>query len=209
MTTIQALINPRAFFKEMDLAEESLKLPALIVLAIGIIGAVSAYLVTGLTIQMLPVEAQAFGIIMLGIGAVSAIVVAFIMWGIIAGVFYVLSLAFKGEGTFNRTLSYVGYGFLPQIIGGVITTALVYSFISTVRIPSVTDPELIEGVLLAMFQDPMMQISGVVGLLFFIWSANIWVFAMASARNLTMRNALITVGVPVALYVIYSLFTLL
>jgi len=208
MTTIQALVNPGAFFKKMDLAEESMKVPVLIVLALGIIGAVSAYPISALAMQMLPAEAQGFGTLILAIGLVLSIVGAFIMWLLIAGIFYLLSMAFKGTGTFNRTLSYVGYGFLPQIVGGIISAALIYSFASTVRIPPVTDPAMIEDAIMTMMQDPMLQISGIVGILFMLWSANIWVFAMASARSLSIRNALITVGVPVALYVIYALFTL-
>ena len=64
------------------------------------------------------------------------------------------------------------------------------------------DPKFIEQTLM---QDPSMQVSTIIGILLMLWSANIWIFAVKHARNLSARNALITVGVPVGLYVIYTI----
>ena len=34
-----------------------------------------------------------------------------------------------------RTLEFVGYGFIPSILGGLISAVLVYNFVSTIHIP--------------------------------------------------------------------------
>jgi len=60
-TALRVLLNPKGFFADRMGAEERLKAPALIVLAAGIIGAVSAYLVAGPIVHLLPAEAQAVG----------------------------------------------------------------------------------------------------------------------------------------------------
>jgi hypothetical protein len=49
---------------------------------------------------------------------------------------------------------------------------------------------------------PVLMLSSVLGIIFLLWSANIWVFGIRYARGLTLRNAAITVGVPVALYLL-------
>ena len=40
----------------------------------------------------------------------------FVFWGIWTGVFYLISSLFKGKGTFKRSLEFIGYGYLPQIL---------------------------------------------------------------------------------------------
>jgi hypothetical protein len=57
--------------------------------------------------------------------------------------------------------------------------------------------------------DPMMQVATLVGIIFQLWSANIWIFGLKNARNLNLRSALISVGLPVGLLIIYSLITYL
>jgi len=130
------------------------------------------------------------------------------MWGVVAIVFYALSTAFGGTGSLKRTLEFVGYGYLPQIFGNIVNAAIMYVYVSGVRLPTVTDPAMIAEVTAQLMRDPLVQIAGVVGILFFLWSANIWVFALRYARGLSARNAALTVGIPVALYVLYTAYTL-
>ena len=68
---------------------------------------------------------------------------------------------------------------------------------------------LVESVTTGMLSDPLTPISGIVGILFLIWSANIWIFGMKYARNLSTRNAVLTVGIPVGLYILVNLVTLI
>ncbi|VUT26934.1 MAG: Yip1 domain protein [Candidatus Methanolliviera sp. GoM_oil] len=57
-----------------------------------------------------------------------------------------------------------------------------------------------------LMKSPMMQLSYAINILFMLWSANIWVFGLKHARNLTTKNALITVAIPVAVYVLWTIY---
>jgi len=209
---IRVLLDPGRFFEERMQGEPGLKIPALIVLVYGLIGAVAAALTVNVIIALLPAEAQAFGAIGVAFAAVGAVIVGFLAWIICAAVFYIVSMLFRGEGTFTRTLEFTGYGLLPLIFGGIIGSAFSYQIISNLTIPPVTNPEQIaevsESLASTIAADPLTQIAGLVGILFVVWSANIWIFGMKYARNLSTRDAALTVGIPVALYIAYILITL-
>ena len=170
----------------------------------AIISAISAYIVAGTIVGSLPSDAASFAQIGMIIGAIFAIIVVFIMWAIYSGIFYLLSMIFGGQGNFKRVLEFVAYGFLPSILGSVISLVLTSKAYSSFDF-SITDPELLQK---TMLSDPYIMASSVIGILLTLWSANIWVFAMIHARNLTVKNALITVGIPMGLYLIYMVYTL-
>ncbi len=145
-----------------------------------------------------------------GISAfIGALVVSLIIWVVFAAVFFGISGLLEGEGTFKRTLEFVGYGYIPMIISGIISAVIMYNFISTAQIPHVADPTELADVLTNwLATNPMVRLSSIVGMLFMLWSANIWVFGLKHARNLSTKNALITVGIPVVLYILYSVWQL-
>ena len=209
---LEVLTNPDKFFETRKKGEESLKLPVFIVLISGIIGGISAFLSSSIMMEAmaktLPPEAQGFMSFMPIGSAIGAVIASFIAWLIIAAVFFGISCIFKGEGKFKRTLEFVGYGYIPTIIGGLISAVLVYNFVTTVQIPpiTITDPTEIQEVITPLMKSPMMLLSSVVSILFMLWSANIWVFGLKHARNLSTRNALITVAIPVAAYILYSVY---
>jgi hypothetical protein len=207
---IEILTNPDKFFEAKKGEEVSLKLPALIVLIIGIISGIGAYFIGGLTAEMLsgtlPPEAQAFLSFISIISATAAVIGSFIIWIVFAAIFFGISYIFKGEGKFKRTLEFVGYGYIPMIISGIISAIFIYYIVSTAHIPAVTDPAKMAEALEPLLKSPMMQLSSAIGILFMLWSANIWVFGLKHARNLTTKNALITVAIPVAAYVLWTIY---
>ena len=208
---LEVLTNPNKFFEDRMKGEESLKIPALIALISGIITGISTFLITGVAIEMLsetiPPEAQGLA---LAIGGTIASIIALIIflllyWVGFAVLFFGISYIFKGEGQFKRTLEFVGYGLIPTIISGIISAVLIYNFISTTQIPQVSDPEMIEEILTLMMTQ-MMKGPTLIGILFMLWSANIWVFGLKHARNLSTKNAVITVAIPVGLYVLWTVY---
>ena len=207
---IEILTNPNKFFDAKREAEGSLKIPALIVLIIGIISGIGAYFMGGLTAEMLsgtvPPEAQAFLSFIPISSAIAAVIVSFILWVVFAAIFFGISCIFKGEGNFKRTLEFVGYGYIPMIISGIISAIFIYNIVSTARIPVVTDPAKMAEALEPLLKSPMVQLSYAISILFMLWSANIWVFGLKHARNLSTKNALITVAVPVAVYVLWTIY---
>ena len=207
---LEVLTNPNEFFEERMKGEVSLKIPVLIVLISGIIVGIVAFFMWGIIAEMLrgtvPPEAQGF-ISFMPIGsAIFAVIFSLIFWVVFAAIFFGISCIFKGEGKFKRTLEFVGYGYIPMIFSGIIGAVLLYNFVSTAHIPVVTDPTMIEDALEPLMKNPMRQLSYAIGILFMLWSANIWVFGLKHARNLSTKNAVITVAIPVAAYILFSIY---
>lgn len=211
------LIRPGAFFEDAIAEKESLKIPGLIVLVLGIGSSVYGYLIGGLTGKMMA------GLIpgMESIIAISTILGAllgiFIFWLIWAGVFYLVSLVFKGNGTFKRTLEFVGYGYLPQIFGAILTLIVAMQYIPRVIVPQIAtnaaeDPQLIQEAVNALMHDPAMmemtQITSIISIVFLLWSANIWIFGLQHARKLSVRDAALCVGIPVVVYILYVIYAM-
>jgi hypothetical protein len=92
------------------------------------------------------------------------------------------------------------------IFSGIIGAVLIYSFVSTTQIPLVTDPAEMEEIIASLIKSPLMMLSSIIGILFILWSASIWVFGLKHARNVSTKNALITVGIPVVVYILYSIY---
>jgi len=208
MNIADLLFRPAVFFSgRLEGDKPGLKMPIAIVLLYGIVGAVSAVYVSSVTMAMMPSEIASMGTILLGIGAVVAFIGALLIWFIVAAVFHGVSALRGGKGDFQRTLAVAGYGSLPMVFGTIISSIIVYFYLSGITVSPVSDPMQINVVLTELMSSPSMVMAGIIPLVFVIWSANIWVFGMQEARGLSTKDALITVGIPVLIYCLITLFS--
>jgi hypothetical protein len=214
---IDVLFRPDEFFSKIKTENGSLKMPALIILAAGIVAAIYGYLMGGLSAKMMANIMPGMDVILPLAAAGSSLIGSFIVWLIMAVIFYLISILFKGQGSFNRVLEVVGYGYLPQIAGSIITLVVTIFYIPQITVPVLTtaaiqDPAMAEQVQTAFMHDPAMmmlsQITTVVSIAFMLLSAHIWIFGMKHARSLSPRDAAICVGVPIVLYVLYLTYNL-
>jgi hypothetical protein len=214
---IDVLFRPDDFFSKLKAEKESLKIPALIILAGGVVGAIYGYLMAGMSAKMMAGFMPELESILPLVAIPSTIIMTFIVWLIVAGVFYLVSFAFKGQGSFKRVLEVVGYGSLPQIAGSLITAVAAMFYIPMITVPTLTtaalqDPAMIEQATKALTHDPAMlmltQITTLVSIVFLLLSAHIWIFGMKHARGLSPRDAAICVGLPIVLYVLYLTYNL-
>jgi hypothetical protein len=211
------LFRPDTFFGTMMSTKENLKVPALIVLAGSIVAAAYGYLLGGLTARMMASAVPGIEMIITLSTIGGALIGTFVFWVLWAGVIYALSLAFKGEGSFTRMLEVVGYGYLPQILGSIITLGAAVVYIPRITVPTLTatamqDPAIVGQTMKAFMHDPAMleltQITTLVSIVFLLWSANIWIFGTKHGRRLSMRDSAISVGIPVVAYVLYMTYNL-
>ncbi len=211
------LFRPDAFFGTLTKDKESLKIPALIVLAGSIIAAAYGYLIGGLTAKMMASAVPGIETIITISTIGGALVGTFIFWILWAGIIYGLTFVFKGEGSFTRMLEVVGYGYLPQILGSIITLIAATQYIPKITVPSLSsaamqDPVMMEQTLKAFMHDPAMleltQITTLISIVFLLWSANIWIFGVKHGRRLSPRDSALCVAIPVVLYVIYMIYNL-
>jgi hypothetical protein len=214
---IDILIRPGEFFQAAVAEKENLKIPGIIVLTLGIVSAVYAYLIGGLTGKMMAGLMPGMESIIAASTILGALLGIFVFWAIWTGVFYVISSIFKGRGTFKRTLEFIGYGYLPQIFGSVLTVIIAIQYIPKVIVPEITsaatqDPQLIQEAAKNLMHDPAMmemtQIISIISIVFLLWSANIWIFGMRNARQLSERDAALCVGIPVVVYILYIIYTM-
>jgi hypothetical protein len=208
-------LKPDAFFQDLVTKKESLMRPATIILAAGIAAGAYASLVAGLTATMMAGIMPGMETIIVLSAFFGALFFTFIFWVLWSGVIFAISTVFKGNGSFKRTMECVGYGYLPQVVGILITSIVAYSYIPQVKVQALSataiqDPQLIQEARGALMHDPSMmaliQITSVVSIVFLLWSANIWIFGLKHARMLPLRDAAICVSVPVVGYIIYILY---
>jgi hypothetical protein len=204
------LLVPDRFFREKE-GVPGLTIPVLIIGMVGVLSAIGAYFVTQVTIQAilpaLPSGTQQYMSIAIVFAVVGGILGAYILWLVATVIFFGISALFRGKGALRTCFEHIGYGFLPQIFGGLINIYLFYQFAATVKIPKITDPTLVNQVTTSLMTDPYFKLTTLVGIIFLLWSANIWIFGLKYARNLEIRDAAISVGIPVGIYILYSLFT--
>ncbi len=62
----------------------------------------------------------------------------FAVWLILAVIMHGLSAFFDGKGTFRRTFEFVGYGFLPSLVGSLISVPMSAYYVINAEIPRIT-----------------------------------------------------------------------
>ena len=217
------LFRPDTFFKNVMTEDESLKEPAMIIIASMIVASVLGYVMgapySKMMSGMLPSEMAAFSAIISIVGIVFGVVLmTALLWVILAGIFYVLSGFFNGKGSFRRCLQVTGYGYLPTIFGSLISLVIAIEYIPRVVVPTISantitqNPQAFNDALQVLMHDPAMleltQITSLVAIVFLLWSANIWIFGIKHARQLSPRDAALCIGTPVVLYVLYVIYNL-
>ncbi len=203
--------DPDGFFRRDPKEWSGLAIPAAIVLVSGIFAALSGYLVSRLISGLLPGEMAGVPDLgsFIGISAAGGALVGTLLgWVVYTAIFSVISLVFMGKGTFTRTLAAVGYGFIPTAIGNLISLVLFWYYLPGIQVSPVRDILDVQQATLALTRSPVFQMTAAIGIIFLIWSASIWIFGLRYSRELTLKNAAITVCVPVAVYIIATiLFT--
>jgi hypothetical protein len=212
---ISLLLHPDTFFGERIQEPEDLKIPGIIVSIGAIIAAGGTYLLSGIY-EGLYIAAAGEGLAsLMGIFGTVAAFFAFILlwWVFFSGIFYLLSMAFGGTGAFRRTLECAGYGLVPVIIGSVVSLLISFYYLPMIDVPGISniqDPAAVQRFMSGIMEDPAFreftQLSAIISVIFLAWSANLWIFAVKHARALSFRNAIIVVLIPVAVFVIYTLY---
>ena len=163
----------------------------------GIVFGIDVAIIGPITEPPSPEGGVLFGWIITVISVIAGTVIAFGMWLLFACAFYVISILFGGGDSFKRCLEFTGYGFIPTIISSIILLAASVAVYLTVDFASI-DPGLVEE---TFMQNPLIWASDSMDIPFMLWSAYIWTFGVKHVCNLSTRNALITVAVPVGIYI--------
>lgn len=206
MSWTTVLTDPQAFFADRG-DDPGLRGPALVVLVVGVLGLLSAVPTLLLVLRGVPPAARGIVGVGLAIGAVFGLVGPFVVWLLYAIVFYALSMVFGGEGEFRELFALTGWGFLPRVLGAAVSAVVLFVVVGSVSAPE--SAEAMRAFQQQLQSHPLVRASTVVGIGISLWSGYIWTHAVATARNLPVRRAAATVGLPVAVSIAWSVLGLL
>lgn len=212
MNLKELILNPNDFFKNLANKEVSLKTPFLIVLTFSVFMSIYTYYTTSIMFKIFPPDMQGMMSMMMIITAVSSLVGGVIAWLLIAGVMHLISMAFKGEGSFKRTFEFTGYGFLPNLIALFITIPIGYYFLSNVHIPTLTmaqlqNPAVVKQVMSSIIPKTMVYTNLLIGIAVSLWNLGLWTYGIKYARNLELKKAFIVALIPTVLFGAYQLYS--
>ncbi|AEH06436.1 YIP1 family protein [Methanothermococcus okinawensis] len=212
MNLSELILNPNNFFKNLSNKEISLKTPFLIVLIFSALTAIYTYYTTSIMFKIFPADMQNMMAISTIIAAVSAFVGGFIAWLLIAGIMHIISIAFKGEGSFKRTFEFTGYGLLPNLLALCITIPIGYYFLSNVHIQPLTmgqlqNPIIVKHVMSSIIPKTMVYTNLLIGIAVTLWNLGLWTYGIKYARNLELKKAFIVALIPTVLFGAYQLYS--
>ena len=212
---MKLITNPNAFFDDLKYKSVQLRYPLIIVALLATIAALYQYLLITKMSQALPEDIAKFFVIGAYIGVIGSFIGVFAVWFIIALVMHAISAFFGGEGSFRRTFEFVGYGFLPSLIGSAITASFSAYYVVNSAVPEIsifelqTNPELLGEVLTSIIPRELIYSNVVISLAVTVWSLVIWSFAIKHARGIELRNAFVCALIPTVLFGIYQVWSVL
>lgn len=204
---LELLTDPDSFFERRE-NEPGLLAPAVIVLLLGVISALGGIASVRATFQaVLPSDMQAIAGVAYVFVGIFGLLGALVVWTVYAGLFHVISaVLYDGEGEFTTTFALTGWGFLPGIVSAVVSAVATFLVFQSVTFPS--DPQQMAAFARQLQSRPELLAASLLSLVFLLWQAFLWVFAVKHARRLGLREAAITVAIPVALAVVWRLYQL-
>ncbi|NLL10156.1 MAG: YIP1 family protein [Methanomicrobiales archaeon] len=212
---IELLSNPRAFFGSICKNEPSLKIPAIIILFMAIISSVSGYMMGELSGRIFSGMMEGIATITAVTAAAATFVSVLVIWLVAAAILFGLQKALQGNGSFRRVMEICGYGMVPLVFSTIILLLLSGYYIPQADISPVrsANPEVISKAAATMMQDPALHELSITSLLvtiiFLVWVASNWSIGIETCSGLSTKKALIVAGLPVLIYIVYALASLL
>lgn len=203
------LLNPNRFFAKKLEEKVNLQVPFLIVLMKTILTVAPSVMIMKKITESFPSDLKSFAAATVVIGVIGSLIISFLGWLILSGIFYLLSCHFNSEGSFKRTVEFVGYGYIPMILSSFAALLTTYIILPSIDI-SLQDPQLLQqSIEQITVNNPFIRFSQIIGILCILLSANFWVFALLHARNMSIKSSIFTVSIPIGLYLLYRIYILI
>lgn len=214
MQILSFITKPREFFESLKDQPPSLLRPAAIIGIMAICAAITGYQVGELTGRLLSGMMEGLGTITTIITAVSSFFGPWLLWALGTVIFLVMIKLVRQSCSFKRIAEITGYGAAPMILSSIAAIALnaYYLPMADIRPVISSDPEKVNAAVQAMLLDPAMQqlttISTIISIIIMLWSANLWALGFEHCCGLEPRKALMVAGIPVLIYIVYTLANL-
>lgn len=106
-------------------------------------------------------------------------------------------LAFSGDGSFSSTLAFTGWWFVPAVLARLVSIAANYYVFGGRTPPS--GEQAVQNLLSQLQSDPVIIVSGLIGIALLLWSGVLWTYAMEHLHGISRRKAVICVGIPLVI----------
>jgi hypothetical protein len=170
--------------------EEGLMVVGIYVI-LAVLGAYLSYTRIQYTGNIQGMDVSTFTTYMLIVSLVGAIISVLVGWPIVTGAAHVLSMFFGANGKFYpNMMTLIGYTAIPLIV--VTVLSMVLTLLTPVTVVNMAGG--IQAATASIFS-PLQILGMVLSLLGSIWVAYMMLYAVKNGEKLTMKNALIVVGV--------------
>jgi len=200
--------DPDSFVRQR-VSDASLRWPVAIVLGVGVVRAVQSLVVLLGTVKGTTSGIEAFLTVGGTVSTISSVFGVLGMWLLYAVLFYLLSLYFDADGSFRTLFVLVGWGFVPLLLSGVFAIAM--TGVTLALTGGVQNPESLSATIEALEtvrNAPPLQTAQLVRIVCLFWSGLIWTFVVKHARSLELRQAFLTVVLPVAAMAVWQVVAL-
>jgi hypothetical protein len=104
-------------------------------------------------------------------GIAGSVIGMFAVWLILAAVMHALSSLFGGNGSFRRTFEFTGYGYLPSLMGSLVTVPLSSYYVLNAKIPHITsfDPGTMKSIMLSIMPTDLIYTNLLINLAITLW----------------------------------------
>lgn len=191
----QLIFEPRAFFSESDGPGS----PLWIVLAAATTNAIALAPVYWYLTEIVGGIQLAVVAGFVVVGLLSAFLTQFVEWIVLGGLFHLAATSAGGGGEFRELLGYVGWGYVPAVLRGVVVTLLAAGTLSGAPTDVANPAQVVEAL-----NTQLSPFSRTVGLVTRLWQGMLWLFALHVARDLSLRRAAVIVGLPTLGFVVYN-----
>ena len=200
----------------LSLKSLRIKIPLLtIVIPLAVLISLYQYILIDKLFQAFPTEIARFFLVGAYIGIIGSFIGMFAVWLILAVIMHGLSAFFDGKGSFRRTFEFTGYGFLPSLIGSAITVPMSVNYILNAEIPKISiaqmqqNPDVMKAAMLSLIPKDLVYSNLIINSAVTVWSLTIWSFAVKHEREVELKKAFFTALIPILLFGIYQIWSLL
>lgn len=198
----EVVLNPDGFFRE-ESERPRLLIPALIVFGVGLVEAGRSMYVSSYTTSAIEAGPGAGGGSgMMYLLTIPSLLVPFVTWMLVTAVLLGVCMYLGGEGEASETLKIAGWGYIPAIVGGVITFAVTVQFLGGTEPSGMQEVIETQTTLTDMLRSTEMR---ALKYSLVAWQGFIWTFGLKHAQNLELRKAAVPSGVVVSLIVGWDL----
>ncbi|AIY91055.1 Yip1 family protein [Geoglobus acetivorans] len=210
---MRLITDPDRFFEDLKNRDINLKRPLAVVSALSILVSAYQYLLMSKLAQAIPEDLATFFVAGAYIGIIGSFTGMFAVWVIMAIVMHGLSAFFGGKGSFRRTFEFIGYGFLPSLVGSLITVPVSAYYLMNAEIPKIDlaqlqNPDAVGDIILSFIPRDVVYSNLIINLAVTVWGLVIWTFAVKHARGVELRKAFICALIPTVLFGIYQIWNL-